>query len=350
VKPAANAAEQIIAFIGAIFEPTDWVEVRVLPSARSAWFQASESPRIVAYCFTANAAFENVYFGINPRRDRGQRGNAGVMLARCIFADFDNKNLTTSMPAEQLAEVAKRVADAWLPEPAVIVFSGHGAHVYWRLVAPVADLAGWDALMDAMITTIASDPGAKGADRIMRVPGLVNWKKPIALAELVECDASNRTEWVDLACCAFHSNLPEPVATEDVEHVIARHTRHDRPGDASVIDAFNEVVPVTEILRAAGYDIAGRHFRRPGKEDRGFSGIIRPNKRGRLVSAHWSTNDPLNDLRFGGTGSAGHTCGIHDAFDVFTLIEHKGNASEAVRAAAKLLNLSPRRKDKVRAW
>jgi hypothetical protein len=288
---------------------------------------------IAAAAMRINARGENAYIGVHPRKGNGRRGNKGVAIIRTIFADFDGKHLSTTTPAEQVAEVHHRIAAARLPAPAIVVYSGHGVHVYWLFSEPTTDLEAWDYLIDALITTLGSDAGAKGGDRIMRLPGLVNWKQPVALAELVECDPSRRVEWEDLAEVVYR-NLPEPAAVEGVERAVAAYAARPVNPGPSIIDTFNATIPVAEVLRAAGYDIVGNHFRRPGKADRGFSGILRPDKRGRIVSAHWSTNDPLNDLRFGGA-----TAGIHDSFSAFTVFEHAGNAANAVKAAAELLNI-----------
>jgi putative DNA primase/helicase len=50
-------------------------------------------------------------------------------------------------------------------------------------------------------------------------------------------------------------------------------------------------------------------------------------------SCHWSSNDPLNDGKVSG-------CGCHDAFDVFAHLQHGGDVSRAVKAAAGQLGMA----------
>ncbi|MGD1001284.1 MAG: bifunctional DNA primase/polymerase [Candidatus Brocadiia bacterium] len=97
-----------------------------------------------------------------------------------------------------------------------------------------------------------------------------------------------------------------------------------RPGQPSVIAAFNAAHPIKNLLQRYGY-VKGAHGRyiRPGGKSESVSV-----KDGR--SCHWSSNDPLND----GRGKGG--CGCHDAFDIYAHFEHRGNVSKAVKAAADM--------------
>jgi hypothetical protein len=330
----ADAARPLGIFIRALYEPDDWVELRPLPSAdERSWHRAKDVQQILRECVRLNRRRQNVYVGINPRKGAGQAGAAGVLLSRCFFVDFDENHLTATALPEQTAEVLVRIATAGLPAPSILVCSGHGVHAYWLLTAPVTDLDAWEVAIDALVGTLGSCQGAKGRERIMRVPPFLNWKAPIALAALVECHADRRYEWSSIADVVLKSNPPPPPIAGSIEQAVARHAgRPQRADRSSVIQAFNDRVPVAEVLRAGGYDVVGKHFRRPGKVDRGWSGIIREDRHGRLVSAHWSSNDPMNDHRFGGG-----TCSVHDAFDAFATLEHGGNVSAAVKAAAALL-------------
>jgi len=109
----------------------------------------------------------------------------------------------------------------------------------------------------------------------------------------------------------------------------AHRQRGKRPnGEPSIIDAFNEGHPIEALLECQGY-VKGRRGRyiRPGGKSESVSV-----KDGR--SCHWSSNDPLND----GRGKGG--CGCHDAFDVYAHVEHGGDVSHAVRAAAETLGMA----------
>jgi integrase len=136
------ARPDIRAFVRAIYEPEDVIEIRRLPSARSTWHRAAEVEEIVLASAASNGEGENVYVSVNPRRAYGRRGNAGVGIIRCVFLDFDERHLNAIAPAEQITAVRRRIEGARLPEPTAVVFSGHGVHVYWRLAARMSSFPG----------------------------------------------------------------------------------------------------------------------------------------------------------------------------------------------------------------
>jgi hypothetical protein len=102
-----------------------------------------------------------------------------------------------------------------------------------------------------------------------------------------------------------------------------------RNGSSDIIGQFNERHSLTSVLETHGYTEApGGRYCRPGREGIGSISV----REGRSV--HFSTNDPLND----GALASGYGC--HDAFDVFRLLDHGGDAKKAVKAAAEAMGLS----------
>ena len=104
----------------------------------------------------------NVYCSANPRNRLGGTKSEDVALARSIFADLEHVSL------EQAVE---RIEKSRLPKPTMTVNSGHGIHLYWRLVEPITDLAAWKTLQKRLIQLLGSDPAIHDPPRIMRLPG-----------------------------------------------------------------------------------------------------------------------------------------------------------------------------------
>ena len=176
---AMALAMQIKRFATAIFEPNDLVEIRALPGGAQRWVHASELAELANELLVENRVGRNIYFGANPRQHKGGRAE-DVALARCLFADFDGVDLD---------EVRRRIDEATLPAPTVLVRSGHGVHAYWRLDEPMTDLAAWTARQRALIENAGSDPAIHDPPRVMRLPGLMNLKRdPHVPCELVEAD------------------------------------------------------------------------------------------------------------------------------------------------------------------
>lgn len=91
----------------------------------------------------------------------------------------------------------------------------------------------------------------------------------------------------------------------------------------SVIDAFNRAHDVESLLAAHGYERRGRKWLCPNSSS-GLPGVTISD--GKVYSHHAS--DPLaNDHQ-------------NDAFDVFCILEHGGDATAATKAAAKMLGMT----------
>ncbi len=104
----------------------------------------------------------------------------------------------------------------------------------------------------------------------------------------------------------------------------ARAPVGDQP---SVIEAFNRAQDVESLLKAHGYERRGRKWLCP-QSSTGLPGVTISDE-GRVYSHHGS--DPLAN---------GH---MNDPFDVFCILEHNGDTSAAIKAAARLLGLEHKR-------
>jgi len=161
IPAVADVQAQLRRYVECIFLPSDIVELRRLPSGRSTWHKANEVPNLAAQLLAENRCNQNVFAGINPRRQRGGRSTADVMLARVLFADFDNATTDEAMA---------RIKQVGLPVPTLTLVSGHGLHAIWRLTEPVADLPSWTKLQKDLAALVGSDPVVCDPPRILRLP------------------------------------------------------------------------------------------------------------------------------------------------------------------------------------
>ena len=112
---------------------------------------------------------------------------------------------------------------------------------------------------------------------------------------------------------------PEQVA---VRSTPPRAAAGDQP---SVIDAFNGWQDVQQLLKANGYQKRGSKWLCP-QSSTGLPGVT-ISEDGRVYSHHGS--DPLAN---------GHQ---NDSFDVFCILEHRGDVPSAIKAAARLMGMEP---------
>lgn len=123
------------------------------------------------------------------------------------------------------------------------------------------------------------------------------------------------------AACPWNDT---PALAQDRYQGVQRRTYGE---GESVIRAFNDAHQLRPTLESFGYRPAGPRYISPHSSS-GIPGVvILPGSDGRLCYVHHAS-DPLSD---------GHA---HDVFSVFCQLEHAGNVTRAVRAAAEMLGIS----------
>ncbi len=208
-----GTATALSTFARCVFEPEDIVEVRRLPSRKSSWCTAGELPSQAAELLEANNNGENLYVGLNPRREVGGRSAQGVRFGRCLLADFDGTNVERAL---------KQWEGAGLPEPTLAVDSGHGAHVYLRLQKPVEDLGRWRRFQKALIAAVGSDSKVHDPPRVIRLPGFLNHKPPASKCRIAQANPDARYDPLDLAPLL---HLPSPVSSLDRSTSLSSRTK-----------------------------------------------------------------------------------------------------------------------------
>lgn len=102
----------------------------------------------------------NVYFGPAMRKSRGDT-KGDILGSKVLWVDVD--------------DIAK--PQSILP-PSLVVFSGHGWHLYWILNEPVMDIDRLEELNKLLADSIpTADKTCFNANRVLRVPGTKNLKE-----------------------------------------------------------------------------------------------------------------------------------------------------------------------------
>jgi hypothetical protein len=200
--PGISPQAHVEAFVFTLFEPGEAIELRLIES----WTEsARRMSRLVSrYWLTANELLDNlpllqrenreqaanVYFGVAPRSTKGGTKEA-IQKVNCIWADLDD------ISADDAAKKWERI----LPQPTIVVVSGTGIHVYWRLAEPLPvssdqSRAEFEAMLQALYRELGSDT-VQDVSRILRLPGFPNVKearngaRPLPCTMLV-CDSERR--------------------------------------------------------------------------------------------------------------------------------------------------------------
>jgi hypothetical protein len=187
-----ETAEQISTYASVMWEPDDLIEIRPLKpwGATRFWCKSSELHYHIENMQEENQRGHNMYAGACPRSRDGGGSADDVDGGRVLWADFDHCD-----PNEAI-----RVAgEVGLPIASMVVSTGHGAHLFWRIDAwlPKEEhKSAMNALTDFMLsreeTAKYTDKSVKDPARILRLPGFTNHKPPVAVSSIVFADPASR--------------------------------------------------------------------------------------------------------------------------------------------------------------
>ena len=105
---------------------------------------------------------------------------------RALYIDLDIHKVGLEK-SETVYQVAFMVEEGKIPKPSMIVDSGRGIHLYWRINhAPMGAIYTWQNLEDYLyhqLKPLGADIGATDGARLLRIPGSINGKngKPCKL-------------------------------------------------------------------------------------------------------------------------------------------------------------------------
>lgn len=123
----------------------------------------------------------NVYIGIFERKKR--KGTAdSCSKTNALYLDFDDMDLS---------EIKYRVDMAGLPQPSMVVNSGHGYHCYWLLDKPAGPEV--QPIIKALQEKLHADPQAVDISRILRLPDTMNVKGAPVPCELISYSGVRNT-------------------------------------------------------------------------------------------------------------------------------------------------------------
>ncbi|MFC4726323.1 AAA family ATPase [Glycocaulis abyssi] len=134
------------------------------------------------YVVERNQAGLNCYFTFNiPTPDCGVKPSKKQIIAlRGVHVDIDPPKGGTLNKAEVCAALEAH-------SPNLVVDSGNGIHAYWLFPEPIEatpeNVEAVEAVNRALIAKFNGDKAASNVDRIMRIPGTVNWKRDRRMAK-----------------------------------------------------------------------------------------------------------------------------------------------------------------------
>ena len=130
----------------------------------------------LAFVVGQNQLRNNIYFTVNavsPDFAGHKPAKTEIAAIRAAHVDID--------PYKPGARFDKEAAlrSVLIDEPTIVIDSGNGLHAYWVLIeaAPATpeNVASIEAVNKALVARYGGDQSAWNVDRVLRVPGTVNW-------------------------------------------------------------------------------------------------------------------------------------------------------------------------------
>lgn len=161
--------EQAKTFLEMLFEPGETFEVRTKTQEQKGttqfWLNYSKIGQFVDWHLDIHKTHKrHVWVGVGPR-DRV--GSTNPACNRALWVDLDASVITD----ERMEEVLEQSS---LPTPTMVVWSGNGYHLYWRLASP----GNPDEIRVHArgVHSVLPSDSTHDPTRVMRVPGSWNFK------------------------------------------------------------------------------------------------------------------------------------------------------------------------------
>lgn len=184
--------QQLDLYQGCLWLPGDLIEVRAFPAERGTapaknwWMEARDLKRHADEFAVLNRQGYGIYAGVLPRTHRGGRTDGDCLPGHVVWADLDGGVMSP--------EALKRAEEGELPEPTLVVMSGHGTHLYWGLLQPIEPEKLRELVWDLAVL-LGGDESVKNPSRVMRLPGFKNTKEPVADCRIVRARPEKRYEF-----------------------------------------------------------------------------------------------------------------------------------------------------------
>jgi hypothetical protein len=213
--------ETATAFLSAFCPDGPWVltAIPALGGPTKTQTFSDDIARAIRWIDGLNRQQYNIYYSTNPLRaaTTSKAKKIDVAAAAFVWADLDPEGKET--PEAAKARYLQALETSGLPPPTFVIDSGNGVQALYRLNPPVplpdASAPAWEnvvarveAINQALMTRLGCHAETRNIDRILRLPGSINWpnaaklkkgRTPCVSALLTARDASVTFEAIEAA-------------------------------------------------------------------------------------------------------------------------------------------------------
>ena len=167
-EPLRPDANQIVPFLKLVnpFELRTLVAISETGKVVAKTFSADDTEGMLAWVGRMNRDKYNIYFHVNrlkPGVVNRKAKKSDIDCATSFHLDLDDRNPSALLRLQNMN-----------PAPSVILFSGGGYQAFWKLDEPLYDFEKAEAINRGLALAVGADD-CFNVDRIMRLPGTINW-------------------------------------------------------------------------------------------------------------------------------------------------------------------------------
>ncbi len=168
MEPLRPNKSQIVPFLN-IISPFDFRTLVVIsPTGKIAakTFAKNDHTGMLEWIAQKNREKFNIYFHVNALKPAVTNRKAKKSDIECVTSfhvDLDDPRASALARLQSIT-----------PKPTIILFSGGGYQAFWKLDEPLHDMEKAEAINRGLALTLGADD-CFNVDRIMRLPGTVNW-------------------------------------------------------------------------------------------------------------------------------------------------------------------------------
>ncbi len=229
------------------------VETRALPEKKQAFHELGDWGSVSRFCDKHKQ--QNLYFAMATRNGGGTK--ADIVEIPVVWVDVDFKDVPKDQARESIWNFRCR--------PQVVIESGGGYHVYWRLSEPLDQgrIPRFERLLADLATCLQGDPISAEAARILRLPETIN-HKPQYNKPVVTIAWDNRVQ-VDYALDDLEETVelrlscePSKASTFNEKDTLPTNSNFLYKGDSHERDITGQTVTQRDMIPDVDFSV-GHH-------------------------------------------------------------------------------------------
>lgn len=147
----------------------------------------------------AEALTKNVYVGMTTRKDSTSGAKANCYELTALYIEIDASSFSSY---QDMVDYVEKLKEDPMYSPSMIIHSGNGFHIYWKLKEPLAidnsNIKFIEATLRGLAIRCHGSPESCEVARVLRVAGTKNHKSaPAKDVKLVHLDEARRFELSD---------------------------------------------------------------------------------------------------------------------------------------------------------